>query len=160
MILLVNPGGASGKVPACQCRRHRDLGSIPGLGRPPWRRKWQPTSVFLPGESHAQRSLAGCSPWGSQSRDTTEWLRSFTVTHTYQVILLNSHSDVEGKFYCLCAVDIKHLDNYHNVLSMEKDMATHSSILAWRIPCIEEPGRLQFMGSQELDKTWCYLYSL
>ena len=43
---------------------------------------------------------------------------------------------------------------------LEKEMATHSSILAWRIPCIEEPGRLQFMGSQELDKTWCYLYSL
>jgi len=30
----------------------------------PWRRAWQPTPVFLPGESHGQRSLAGCSPWG------------------------------------------------------------------------------------------------
>ena len=30
----------------------------------PWRRKWQPTPVFLPGESHGQRSLAGYSPWG------------------------------------------------------------------------------------------------
>ena len=35
------------------------------LGRKiPWRKKWQPTLVFLPGESHGQRTLAGCSPWG------------------------------------------------------------------------------------------------
>ena len=37
--------------------------------------------------------------------------------------------------------------------TLEKEMATHSSILAWRIPWIEEPGRLQFMGLQELDTT-------
>ena len=37
-----------------------------------WRRKWQPTPVFLPGESHGQRSLAGCSPWGRKESDTTE----------------------------------------------------------------------------------------
>ena len=35
----------------------------PGSGRSPWRRAWQPTPMFLPGESHGQRSLAGCSPW-------------------------------------------------------------------------------------------------
>ena len=39
----------------------RDTGLIPGSGRP-WRRAWQPTPVFLPGESHGQRSLAGYSP--------------------------------------------------------------------------------------------------
>ena len=39
------------------------------LGREdPWRRKWQPTPVFLPGESHGQRSLAGYSPWGHKSQ--------------------------------------------------------------------------------------------
>ena len=35
----------------------------PWVGKIPWRRAWQPTPVFLPGESHGQRSLAGCSPW-------------------------------------------------------------------------------------------------
>ena len=40
----------------------RDAGSIPGSGRFPWRRKWEPTLVFLPGESHGQRSLAGYGP--------------------------------------------------------------------------------------------------
>ena len=39
-----------------------------------WRRKWQPTPVFLPGESHGRRSLVGCSPWGCEESDTTELL--------------------------------------------------------------------------------------
>ena len=38
--------------------------SIPWVGKIPWRREWQPTPVFLPGESHGERSLAGHSPWG------------------------------------------------------------------------------------------------
>ena len=38
----------------------------------PWRRKWQPTPVFLPGKSHGQRSLEGYSPWGHKGSDTTE----------------------------------------------------------------------------------------
>ena len=37
-----------------------------------WRRKWQPTPVFLPRESHGQRSLVGCCPWGRTESDTTE----------------------------------------------------------------------------------------
>ena len=41
-----------------------DVGFIPGSGRSPRRREWQPTPVFLPGKSHGQRSLQGYSPWG------------------------------------------------------------------------------------------------
>jgi len=55
------PGGASGKVPACQCMRHKRHGFKPYVGKIPWRRAWQPTLVYLPGESHGQRSLAGYS---------------------------------------------------------------------------------------------------
>ena len=40
----------------------------------PWRRQWQPTPGFLPGESQGQRSLVGCSPWGREESDTTEQL--------------------------------------------------------------------------------------
>ena len=39
-----------------------------------WRRKWQPTPVLLPGKSHGRRSLEGCSPWGCEESDMTEWL--------------------------------------------------------------------------------------
>ena len=53
-----------------------DLGSIPGSGRFPWRRKWQSTPVVLPGKSHGQRSLVGYSPWGRKESDTTERLEN------------------------------------------------------------------------------------
>ena len=43
----------------------------PWVGKIPWRRKWQPTPVFLPGKFHGQRSLAGYSPWGHKESDTT-----------------------------------------------------------------------------------------
>ena len=39
-----------------------------------WRRKWQPTPVFLPGEYQGRRSLVGCGPWFREESDTTEWL--------------------------------------------------------------------------------------
>ena len=42
----------------------------PWVGKIPWRRAWQPTAVFLPGESHGQRSLAGYSPWGGKESGT------------------------------------------------------------------------------------------
>ena len=44
----------------------------PGAMRMPWRKKWHPTPVLLPGDSHGQRSLAGYSPWGHRESDTTE----------------------------------------------------------------------------------------
>ena len=56
------PGGAGGKEPACQCRRCKRHRFDPWIGKIPWRRKWQPTPVFLPGESHGQRSLVGYNP--------------------------------------------------------------------------------------------------
>jgi len=45
-------------------------GFDPWVGKIPWRRAWQPTPVFFPGESHRQRSLAGYSPWGHKELDT------------------------------------------------------------------------------------------
>ena len=57
--LLGFPGGSDGKESTCNAG---DLGSISASGRSPWRRKWQPTPVFLPGECYGQRSLVGYSP--------------------------------------------------------------------------------------------------
>ena len=79
------------------------------------RRQWQPTPVLLPGKSHGRRSLVGCSPWGLEELDTTEWL------------------------------------HFH---ALEKEMATHSSVLAWRIPGTAEPGRLLSMGSHRAEHDW------
>ena len=61
LFMLGLPGGAIGKEPTCQCKRHKRHRLDPWVGKIPWRRKWQPTPVFLLGESHGQRSLAGYS---------------------------------------------------------------------------------------------------
>ena len=64
--------GASGTEPTCQCRRCKRCGFNPWVGKTLWRREWLPAPVFLPGESHGQRSLAGYSPWGLKELNTTE----------------------------------------------------------------------------------------
>ena len=66
------PGGANGKESSCQCRRSQRHGIDPWAGKMPWKRAWQPTAAFLPGEFHGQRSLAGYSPWGCKESDMTE----------------------------------------------------------------------------------------
>ena len=82
-----------------------------------WRRKWQPTPVFLPGESQGRRSLVGCCLWGRTESGTTERLHF----------------------------------HFH---ALEKEMATHSSVLAWRIPGSAEPGGLLSMGSHRVGHDW------
>ena len=57
-------GGASGKEHVCHCRRCWRPWFNPSIWKIPWRRAWQPTPVFSPGESQGQRSLAGYSPRG------------------------------------------------------------------------------------------------
>ena len=64
--------GSAGKESACNAgglQKHR---FNPWVRKAPWRKKWQPTPVFLPGKSHGQRSLAGYSPWGRKESDVTE----------------------------------------------------------------------------------------
>ena len=61
-----------GKKPIYQSMRHKRQGFDPWMGKIPWWRAWQPTPVFLPGESHGQKSLAGYSPQGHQESDMTE----------------------------------------------------------------------------------------
>ena len=74
------PGAAGGKEPTCQCRTGKRRGFDPWVGKLPWRRKWQPTPVFLPGKSHGQRSLVGYSPWDHIKADTTEQLTLLPMT--------------------------------------------------------------------------------
>ena len=78
------PAGAVGKESACsagdppECRRP---GFNPWVRKIPWRRKWQPAPVFLPGKSHGQRSLVGYSPRGHKELDTTEQPNHTTRDH-------------------------------------------------------------------------------
>ena len=63
------PGGLDGKQPACYSG---DLGSIPGSGRSPSEKKWQPTPVFLPGESPWTGEPGGLQSMGSKEADMTD----------------------------------------------------------------------------------------
>ena len=64
--------GASSKESACQCRRYRRCRFDAWFGKILWSRKWQPSPVFLPGKSHWQRSLVGCSPQDRKELDMIE----------------------------------------------------------------------------------------
>ena len=80
------PRQHSDKESACQCWRHRRCKFDPWVGKISWRRAWQPTPVFLPGESHGQRSLVGYSAWG-QSMGYSPWgqtqLSNWAHTQSY-----------------------------------------------------------------------------
>ena len=69
-----------------QCRRHRRLEFDPWFGEIPWRREWQPTSVFLPEKSRGQKNLVGNSPWGRRVRN--DWLS----THVWIFLMLHFDS--------------------------------------------------------------------
>ena len=77
-------GGSDSKASACNTG---DPVFNPWVGKIPWRRKWQPTPVLLPGKSHGQRTLVGYSPWGRKESD----MSNFTILYTTEslVRLLN-----------------------------------------------------------------------
>ena len=76
------------------------LGFDPWVRKIPWRRAWQPTPVFLPGESHGQRSLVGCGPWGHKELDMTEvtqHTRKGNLTIAIKYTLLQQ---LNGSIFC------------------------------------------------------------
>ena len=82
--LLISQIGAHGKEFTSQCRRCKRLRLDPWVRKIPWRRKWQATPTFLPGESHEQRSLVSYNPQGRKESNTTEY--THTHTHTQKII--------------------------------------------------------------------------
>ena len=77
----------------------------------PWRRAWQPTPVFLPGESHGQRNLGGSSPQGRKQLDATE-VTKHTDTHTHTIIISLSISPFRSISIYLMYLDALMLGTY------------------------------------------------
>ena len=90
------PGGSEVKASACKVG---DPGSILGLGRFPWRRKWQATPVFLPGESHGGRSLVGYNP--RQRRVGHDWAISLSLSLLGRKVMTNLDSILKSKDFTL-----------------------------------------------------------
>ena len=126
------------------------------------RRKWHPTPVLLPGKSHERRSLVGCSPWGRKSRTHEGFHFHFSLScigegndNPLQCSCLENPRDGRAWWAAVYGVaesqtrlsDFTFTFHLH---ALEKEMATHSSVLAWRIPGTGEPGRLPSMGSHRV----------
>ena len=114
----------------------QEIGFAPWVRKIPWRRAWQPTPVFLPGESHGQRSLAGCNPLGRKDLDTTEatelaykpseldmtevtqhTLRHFTE---YKVVFWSLNYTISMKGLCfvaLCVFFVSFIPSFENLMT-------------------------------------------
>ena len=86
---------------ARRCKRHR---FDPWVGEMPWRRKWQPTPVFLPEKSHRQRSLVGYNPKGCKELDTTKHSTSATLFASTVCTVVLVFALLGGTIYCHCQV--------------------------------------------------------
>ena len=107
------PGGACGKESVCQCRRCKSHEFDPWVGKIPWKRKWQPTPVFLPGGFHGQRSLVGYSPWGH--RVGHDWARLY-MTLSFKPV-------------CFSCLDVIH----RNTTQLFKNPACQPLTFNWRV---------------------------
>ena len=112
----------------------RRPGFDPWVGKIPWRRAWQPTPVFLPGEFHGQRSLAGYSSWGCRVR------HSISTKHT------------SGS---LCHLSISHTSLGHSYHHAGKNTFRDSTNLTWHAQEREEGNLDKFLqGDRKHPLTW------
>ena len=90
-LYLLLSGGLDGKELYLQGMRP---GFDPWVGKIPWRKEWQPTPIFLPGEFHRQRSLGRYSLWGHKESDITEQLTTTSLRdliRSKMLAVVNSH---------------------------------------------------------------------
>ena len=152
------------------------------------RRQWHPTPVLLPGKSHGQRSLVGCSPWGREKSNTTKrlnfnfslscigegngnplhcsclenprdggawWAAVYGITQSQTWLKRLSSSSSSGKEpACQCRRPKRYGLIPCQEDPLQEGMATHSSILAWRIRWLEDSGGLQSTESQRAGHDW------
>ena len=93
-------GGSDGKSICLQWGRP---GLNPWVEKILWRRKWQPTPVFLPGKSNGRRSLVGYNPWDAKESDTTKWLHFLSLSKRW-------------KSHCMCSLVLDLKNNFYKEL--------------------------------------------
>ena len=140
--------------------RHNLVTSLSPFTFMHWRRKWQPTPVFLPGESQGRGSLVSCRLYGRTESDSTEATYSSSsnvnsgegmATHSSILVWRIPWIEEPGGLLSMGSHTVRHdWSDLACMHALEKEMATHSNILAWRIPGTEEPGGLPSMGSHRV----------
>ena len=113
--------------------------------QPTWRRKWPSTPVFLPGEFHEQRSLAGYSPWGCKESDTTEWL---THRHWVRFQILTKPRKFKDEFGCTFPLVMHVFMPSCSVLS--DSLQPHGVYPAWLLCPWDSPGTYTWVGCHAL----------
>ena len=132
------PRWLSGKESACQCRRRRRWGFDPWIGKIPWRRKWQLSPAFLPGESHGQRILVDYSPWGHKESDMTEHGRTTKcLLSSRYLVCLDINPDIHASMMLLLFSFSMKVHWHREVNNMLK--VTQLVKSGYRI-CIQQPG--------------------
>ena len=129
------PGGASGKEPACQCRRHKKCWFDPWVGKILWRRAWQSTLVFLPGESQGQRSLV-CY---RVAQGCTQHIWSDTCMGLLMTIFsimgdIHSHSHLSRMYVCVLQLL---RDMAHKMLWPNNIPLFFKKIFYWRVMALQ-----------------------
>ena len=146
------PGGSDGKSICLQCGRP---GFDPWVRKIPWRRKWQPTPVFLPGKSHGWRSLVGYSLWGHKESDMTEWLHFH-----FPCPEICPQAPNVGRVLVSISQDC--YNNDHKLDGLKQHLSPHSSRgqtskmeeLAWSQSC----GRLQRISLSSSNFWWLQVF--
>ena len=138
------PGGSDGKVSA---HNVGDPGSISGLGRSPGEGNGNPLQYSCL-ENSTDRRAWQATVYGVTKNQTR--LSDFTFFYFHKLIIILCHNLEDRWFFLDCIV----------LISSEKVMAPHFRTLAWKIPWMEEPGRLQSMGSLGVRHDWATLLSL
>ena len=133
----------------------KNLPAMEGIqvGKISWRRVQQPTLVSLPGESHEQRSLGGCIPWGCKELNPTEHAHARRHTHTHTHTHTHRHSKyslkknqsrcspswhfhhwvLRGRLPCECSWYIKQLE-VGSLVCMQTEKVVYNSEYKCRVP--------------------------
>ena len=115
-------GSRKGAFQEAQWEWHQRRGFHLWVRKMPWSRKWQPTSVFIPGKFYGQKSLVGYSPWAYKELGTTEWLNTHTHTHTHTHTEAHTQTHTQRK------------KPYYSFLTWNSD-----SYFEWSPPAIPSP---------------------
>ena len=121
------PGGTSDKEPACQHRTRKGCRLDPWVRKIPWRRKWQPTPAFLPGESHGQRSLGATVHGVSRSRTRLKRLSTQS--------LRNGHTWAARPHWGVCDIPScpSELEGLYRGSAVRLPAFTSNSPSSWRV---------------------------